>query len=93
MKTQTILVIGNNDSEKTVSLKAGLESFKHSSFGYEWFNGEPLYHGEPTTGFFEKQGISFLGTNRTSRREFREEAYGGVLGADGNVYSDADSGL
>lgn len=59
MKTKLIKVSGNNDSEKSESLRNQLTSIGHSASNYEWHGGEPLYHGNPTAGFFAKQGVYF----------------------------------
>jgi hypothetical protein len=59
MKTTTLKITGTNDAERSESLRRALESIGHSSANYEWFQGEPLYHGNPTGGFFAMQGIYF----------------------------------
>lgn len=64
MKTKLITVRGKDDAERTASLRAALEKEGHHSSRYEWWKGEPIYHGEPTQGFFNRQGLFFAEESR-----------------------------
>lgn len=59
MKTFTLKITGSNDAERSESLRVALKSIGHCDFNYEWYRGEPLYHGEPTSGFFATEGVTF----------------------------------
>lgn len=54
-----VTVKGEDDAEKTKNLKGALKEIGQSDANYEWHKGEPLYHGNPTSGFFAKQNVHF----------------------------------
>jgi hypothetical protein len=63
MQTRTELIItvrGDTDAERSTDLRRQLELYGYvATEPYEWHNGEPLYHGNPTSGYFMRFGTYF----------------------------------
>jgi hypothetical protein len=64
VKPALLKIYGATDKGKTACLKAELTRIGHCPVGYEWHQGEPLYHGNPTSGAFQMLNITVVEYNR-----------------------------